>query len=373
MFTRQEIKAQAKDLIRGKIGQLFLILLIIAGVSIAISTITTITAAIPILGLLVSLALIGVSSSISLGMILIFLNLTRGIDPEPRVLFERLPIFLKAFGLAFMVGLFTFLWSLLLFVPGIIKAISYSMSLYIMAENPDKGIFEAIDESKKMMEGRKMDYFVLSLSFIGWMLLVGVTFGIASIYVFPYYQTTLALFYNKVKGVDVNSYNNYQANQYGANQYNQYSGNQYNQTASYNNASSYPQNDPQGAYTQQYQQPVNSVDQQYYQQQEQPQYQQPNQQYYQQQEQPQYQQPNQQYYQQQGQPQYQQPNQQYYQQQGQPQQPNQQYYQQPQSTDYSNQGYPDNSGQEYQQPSNDYNTSYSDGGNTGGSDGGSDD
>jgi uncharacterized membrane protein len=73
------------------------------------------------------------------------------------------------------------------------------MSFYILAENPGMTAREALNESKRIMHGHKADYFVLSLSFIGWILLVSVTFGIAAIYVGPYVAATTANFYNAIK------------------------------------------------------------------------------------------------------------------------------------------------------------------------------
>ena len=98
-----------------------------------------------------------------------------------------------------LVAVFTLLWSLLLYIPGIIKAISYSMSFYILAENPEMSAREALNESKKIMHGHKMDYFVLALSFIPWILLVMITFGIAAIWVAPYMQLTITNFYHSIK------------------------------------------------------------------------------------------------------------------------------------------------------------------------------
>lgn len=104
-----------------------------------------------------------------------------------------------AFKVSFFTTLFTFLWSLLLIVPGIIKSFSYAMAMYIWSENKEMGALEAINKSKKMMDGHKMDYFVLGLSFIGWILLGCITLGIALIYVIPYMETTMANFYNSIK------------------------------------------------------------------------------------------------------------------------------------------------------------------------------
>lgn len=105
--------------------------------------------------------------------------------------------------LCFFHGLFIFLWSLLLIIPGIIKSYSYAMSNYIMADNPEVGALEAITKSRKMMKGHKFRLFVLDLSFIFWYLLVAITFGIAGIYVDPYVQATKANFYLKLKETQV--------------------------------------------------------------------------------------------------------------------------------------------------------------------------
>ena len=98
-------------------------------------------------------------------------------------------------------SLFTYLWALLFFIPGIVKALSYSMAPYILAENKGKSALECINESKEMTKGHKMELFVLGLSFIGWGLLCGITFGIAAIWVAPYMQATMANVYNSLKPV----------------------------------------------------------------------------------------------------------------------------------------------------------------------------
>ncbi|HEY9575975.1 MAG TPA: DUF975 family protein, partial [Lachnospiraceae bacterium] len=100
---------------------------------------------------------------------------------------------------ALLISIYTFLWSLLLVVPGIIKGFSYAMTFYILAENPQMSATEAITESRRMMDGHKMEYFVLILSFIPWMLLGTITAGLAYIYVGPYIQVTCANFYQELK------------------------------------------------------------------------------------------------------------------------------------------------------------------------------
>ena len=96
--------------------------------------------------------------------------------------------------------LFTFLWSMLFIIPGIVKSLAYSMQPYILAECPDVTAKDSLKLSMRMMEGKKMRLFVLGLSFIGWALLSGLTAGIlALLYVGPYMQQTMAQFYQEVK------------------------------------------------------------------------------------------------------------------------------------------------------------------------------
>jgi uncharacterized membrane protein len=89
---------------------------------------------------------------------------------------------------------------LLLIVPGIIKGLSYSMTWYVLVDNPDMGINDAIDRSRAMMDGRKWKLFCLQFRFLGWVLLSILTCFIGLLWVIPYMQTSLANFYGDVKG-----------------------------------------------------------------------------------------------------------------------------------------------------------------------------
>ena len=102
----------------------------------------------------------------------------------------------------FLRDLFTTLWSLLLVVPGIVKHYEYLMVPYIIAENPAMDYKEAFQISKQMMDGEKMEAFIMNLSFLGWYLLSAVTCGLLAIfYVNPYVQASFAEMYtfNKQK------------------------------------------------------------------------------------------------------------------------------------------------------------------------------
>lgn len=100
----------------------------------------------------------------------------------------------------FLKGLYIFGWSLLFIVPGIIKAYSYMMVPYILAENDDLDKDRVFEISRDMMNGHKMEAFILELSFFGWSLLGALTFGILNVlYVNPYIQATMAEFYSALK------------------------------------------------------------------------------------------------------------------------------------------------------------------------------
>ena len=214
MFTRAELKEQAKAQLKGKVWMLFLCALVVSvitGIFSGISTALT-QAGSGALGSVVSLVgSILVTPPLSLGLVMVYLNVTYGEDPQVGTVFEPFKkCYGKSIALTFLVGIFVLLWSLLLIIPGIIMAYAYSQSFRIMAENPELSAMECIKESKRIMNGRKMDLFVLQLSFIGWILLVAVTLGIAAIYVYPYMMLTETNFYHRIKegGDQEGDYNN---------------------------------------------------------------------------------------------------------------------------------------------------------------------
>ena len=108
----------------------------------------------------------------------------------------------------FLMMLFTYLWMLLLIVPGIIKAFAYSMTPYILKDYPELSANQAINLSIKMMKGHKFDYFYLQLSFIGWGLLSILTLGIGYIWLMPYMYASMAAFYEDIKNDYINKTTN---------------------------------------------------------------------------------------------------------------------------------------------------------------------
>jgi uncharacterized membrane protein len=114
---------------------------------------------------------------------------------EFNVLFSKFSNLGKCLLLNLAMWLLIFAWSLLLIIPGIIAAYRYAMAPYIMAQNPDIGVMDAIGQSKELMRGHKGRLFWLSLTFIGWVLLSVLTFGIGFLWLNPYMEAAQAAFY----------------------------------------------------------------------------------------------------------------------------------------------------------------------------------
>lgn len=101
--------------------------------------------------------------------------------------------------LGLLVGIYTFLWSLLLVIPGIIKSLSYALAPYILVDNPEYSGEKAICKSMEMMRGHKMDLFLILLGFVGLEILSAFLLFIPMLWLSPYYNTVLARFYEEVK------------------------------------------------------------------------------------------------------------------------------------------------------------------------------
>jgi uncharacterized membrane protein len=135
----------------------------------------------------------------ALGIATFSLALSRNQDARLEQIFQGFNNFGTALVAYLLMILFIVLWALLLIVPGIIAAISYSLTFFILSEDPSMKAMDAIDKSKKMMDGYKWKYFCLMLRFIGWSLLCLLTLGIGFLWLVPYIQVTLAKFYDDVK------------------------------------------------------------------------------------------------------------------------------------------------------------------------------
>ena len=153
----------------------------------------------PILEALAVIAVFVLIGPLALGVSGYFLKRIRGEEIGVGNIFDGFERFGSSFLLGFLYMLFVSLWSLLLIVPGMIKALSYAMAYYIMYDDPEIRPLEAIRKSRAMMHGHKWRYFKLHLSFIGWVLLGMLPLGIGLLWVYPYMFLADAHFYENLK------------------------------------------------------------------------------------------------------------------------------------------------------------------------------
>ena len=201
-YTYKEYRQKAWDSLTGKWGAAALLMLVYLAITAVISSISSPGSAglsWKMIFVLLDLALLPMAFVLAKS----FLEVAKGDDmPKVKALFEPYKdkdTCLRFFLVEFWKGLFTFLWSLLLIVPGIIKGYAYAMSEYIAAENPDIDPRDALKKSQEMMYGHKWELFVLDLTFIGWFLLSLLTAGLLMLMVAPYINTAHAHFYLSLK------------------------------------------------------------------------------------------------------------------------------------------------------------------------------
>ncbi len=144
-----------------------------------------------------------VGGPLALGISIYFLNVVRNKDARIENFFDGFKNFENALLGYFFMFLFIILWSLLFIIPGIIAAIKYAMTFFILADDREISGSDAIDKSIAMMNGHKMDYFVLNLILV--LISIPVTFltlGIGLLWFIPFSYATQANFYNSIKGYD---------------------------------------------------------------------------------------------------------------------------------------------------------------------------
>lgn len=152
-----------------------------------------------LLSVVISLVHLIVGSPVTLGYCKFNLNIIdRNGEAACANLFTQFKRIGPAIALQVLRAVYTTLWSLLLVIPGIIKAYSYSMAAYILYEHPEMTPNEAITKSRELMDGNKWRLFCLEFSFIGWAILCGFTCGIGYFWLFPYQEAAVAAFYREI-------------------------------------------------------------------------------------------------------------------------------------------------------------------------------
>jgi len=104
--------------------------------------------------------------------------------------------------LRMLAGIYIFFWSILFIIPGIRAAYSYRMIMFLRVERPELPADKIISESKRLMDGHRWKLFCLDFSFIGWYILVVLTFGLGLVFVLPYHYTSCAAFYEDLLNRD---------------------------------------------------------------------------------------------------------------------------------------------------------------------------
>lgn len=204
--TNATFRAEARATLQGNWKPAVLatlVYLLVYGIFAAGSSCSDLTgnAFLPMVG---SLGQIFIGFPLAFGFYIAILRFYRG-EKEQMVgnIFDGFNNYGRALGASLLVHIYTFLWTLLLIVPGIIKFYAYSQTYFILHDNPEMGINDAIDESMRMMNGHKEQLFMLDLSFIGWILLGILSCGIGLLWIEPYCMNAHAAFYENLKMEDL--------------------------------------------------------------------------------------------------------------------------------------------------------------------------
>lgn len=216
-MSRYQLKKEAKDLLNGNFVfflllflPVFVIELIAEGanfksdnvnVQVVDSSVSSIWGSWDTIGLFSSLLAGFLIVGISYVLVDLFRESQTFSDPLKKsfTIVSRGDYFIGSILISLLSFVWIFLWTFLLLVPGIIKSLAYSQAYYIYRDAIDQqqsiSCRDAISKSRALMNGHKWEYFMLQLSFIGWGLLIMITFGIAAIWVQPYYHLTMANYY----------------------------------------------------------------------------------------------------------------------------------------------------------------------------------
>ena len=189
-MNRSMIKIEAKEALVGK-RLMFLLVILVVGV----------IGGIPGIGFLITPVL-------TAGLLLVSRQVLKGEEIQLEVIFtyfKDLEHALKIFLVGILVSIIVFVGLILFIIPGIIFALRYAQAIFIMSENKDMDVMEALRESQRMMDGYKMDLFIFGLSFIGHYLLGFITFGIYLLYALPYIMLSSHNYYlhlRQLKGME---------------------------------------------------------------------------------------------------------------------------------------------------------------------------
>ena len=197
MKQASELRAEAREALRGLWGgsvvMTFVYCVLVGAAYVALDKAAHVAGS-----LVAAIALLPMAYALNIA----FLRLYRKDPQELGYLFQEFNS--RVYLTSLLTTAYTLLWFMLLIIPGIIKSYSYSMTYYVLEDNPDLSGDKAIEESMRLMDGHKWELFRLHLSFIGWALLcIILPLGIGFLWLIPYMNTAQAAFYENLKAEEV--------------------------------------------------------------------------------------------------------------------------------------------------------------------------
>ena len=190
-----ELMKSSKEALEGKwglaIGTFFIFLLLSISIQIASEQMR----ALAIISMLIS-------GPYALGLSRFALQISRNEETRFEVSLSGFSNFLNAFLANLLMGIIIIGGMILFIIPGIIAALALSMTFFIMAEDDTISPIDALKKSHHMMDGHKMNYFLLTLRYLGLSLLCILTLGIGLFWLMPYIYVTNAKFYDKIKDAE---------------------------------------------------------------------------------------------------------------------------------------------------------------------------
>ena len=210
MNNNSEYRRKGRELTKGKILNIFLlglifssILGVITGIGASFNPVlsadlsTVLDPGNPAVAQLFNLIALALGGYVTFGFTKMFIGVSKNEKPEFEPILtagiKEQPI--NAPLLSLISGFFIGFWTLLFIIPGIVKSYSYALSSYLMVNDKTLGPVDAITKSRTLMNGKKMQLFMLDLGYLGWYLLSLPTLGILSIWVSAWHQTARTLFF----------------------------------------------------------------------------------------------------------------------------------------------------------------------------------
>jgi len=199
---RYEYKEQAKQLLQGKYTNVIVIMIIIGVITSLFSAgnYSTDFQNISFFSRILSLVSFALAAGFAFGNIKMYIGVIKDENPDIQdiLLVGFKTNYVRNLVTSLLQSIYTFLWALLLIIPGIIKAYAYSMAFYLLYKEPELQAADAITKSKEYTKGYKMDLFLLHLSYIGWYILSIFTLGILLFWVVPKVMTAQTLIFDEI-------------------------------------------------------------------------------------------------------------------------------------------------------------------------------